>query len=51
MGIAPTGRTVRQQQMHFMHFQNGKMVDHLAVRDDLGLRQQLGVIAPPVDKP
>ena len=51
LGIAPTGRIVRQNQMHFMHFRNGKMVDHLAMRDDLGLRQQLDVIALPADKP
>jgi len=51
LGIAPTGRTVRQKQMHFMHFRNGQMVGHLAVRDDLGLRQQLGAIAAPADKP
>ena len=43
VGIAPTGRSVQQKQMHFMHFRDGKMIEHLAVRDDLGLRQQLGV--------
>ena len=47
LGIAPTGRTVRQKQMHFMRFKNGQMIDHLAVRDDLCLRQQLGVLAGP----
>jgi steroid delta-isomerase-like uncharacterized protein len=47
LGIAPTGRTVRQKQMHFMRFKDGQMIDHLAVRDDLGLRQQLGVLATP----
>ena len=51
MGIAPTGRSVQQRQMHFMHFQNDQMVEHLAIRDDLGLRQQLGVISAPADKP
>lgn len=51
LGIAPTGRTVRQKQMHFMHFRNSQMVGHLAVRDDLGLRQQLGALAAPADKP
>jgi steroid delta-isomerase-like uncharacterized protein len=51
LGIAPTGRTVHQKQMHFMHFRDGKMVEHMAVRDDLGLRQQLGAIAAPVERP
>ena len=50
LGIAPTGRTIRQKQMHFMRFRDGKMVEHLAVRDDLGLRQQLGVLATPTEK-
>lgn len=47
MGIAPTGRAVRQKQMHFIRFRDGQMVEHLAVRDDLGLRQQLGTMAAP----
>jgi steroid delta-isomerase-like uncharacterized protein len=50
LGIAPTGRTVRQKQMHFMHLRDGQLVEHLAVRDDLGLRQQLGVLAAPTEK-
>jgi len=37
--------------MHFMHFRDGQMVEHLAVRDDLGLRQQLGALAAPAGKP
>lgn len=44
MGIAPTGRSVRQDQVHFVRFQDGKSVEHRAVRDDLGMMQQLGVI-------
>lgn len=50
LGIAPTGRTVRQKQMHFMHLRDGRLVEHRAVRDDLGLRQQLGVLAAPTEK-
>jgi predicted ester cyclase len=50
MGIAPTGRSVRQQaQMHFVCFRDGKAVEHRVVRDDLGLMQQLGVIPAPAD--
>ena len=44
MGIAPTGRSVRQAQMHFVRFRNGKVIEHWAVRDDLGLMRQLDVI-------
>jgi steroid delta-isomerase-like uncharacterized protein len=47
MGIAPTGRSVRQAQAHFVRFRDGKGVEHRAVRDDLGMMQQLGVIPAP----
>ena len=48
MGIAPTGRSVRQQaQVHFVRFRNGKVIEHRAVRDDLGMMRQLGVIPVP----
>ncbi len=50
LGIAPTGRTVSQKQMHFMRFRDGQLIEHLAVRDDLGLRQQLGLTLVPADK-
>jgi predicted ester cyclase len=43
-GIAPTGRRVAQEQIHILRFENGKTVEHRAVRDDLGTMQQLGVI-------
>ena len=50
MGIAPTGRSVRQQaQMHFVRFRNGKVIEHWAVRDDLGLMRQLDIIPAPAD--
>lgn len=44
MGIAPTGRRVTQAQIHILRFVDGKAVEHRAVRDDLGLLHQLGVI-------
>ena len=50
MGIAPTGRSVRQQaQIHLVRFRNGKAIEHWAVRDDLGLMRQLGVIPAPAE--
>lgn len=49
MGIAPTGRTVRQEQMHFVRFRGSKGVEHRAIRDDLGMMRQLGVIPAPAD--
>ena len=47
MGMPPTGRSVRQDHMHFVRFREGKAVEHWGVRDELGMMQQLGVIAPP----
>jgi steroid delta-isomerase-like uncharacterized protein len=46
-GMPPTGRSFRQAQMHFVRFRDGKGVEHRAVRDDLGLMRQLGVIPTP----
>jgi steroid delta-isomerase-like uncharacterized protein len=43
-GIAPTGKRVSQQQIHIMCLQDGKVAEHRAMRDDLGLMQQLGAI-------
>ena len=47
LGMSPTGRSVRQAQVHFVRFKDGKGVEHREVRDDLGMMQQLGVIPVP----
>ena len=47
MGTPPTGRSVRQDHMHFVRFGDGKAVEHWGVRDELGMMQQLGVIPAP----
>jgi len=50
MGIAPTGRLVQQQaQMHFVRFKNGKVIEHRALRDDLGMMRQLGAVPAPAE--
>ena len=46
-GIAPTGRQFTQTQIHIAKWVDGKMLEHWANRDDLGLMQQLGAIAAP----
>lgn len=46
-GIPPTGRSFQQDQMHLVRFRDGKGVEHRAVRDDLSMMQQLGVIPAP----
>jgi steroid delta-isomerase-like uncharacterized protein len=49
VGIPPTGRPFVQDQIHIFRFADGKAVEHRAVRDDLGMLQQLGVI-PSLDQ-
>jgi len=46
-GIPPTGRSFQQAHMHFVRFRDGKAIEHRAVRDDLGMMRQLGVIPMP----
>lgn len=49
MGIPPTGRSFRVAEMHFVRFRDGKGIEHRAVRDDLGMMRQLGVIPAPAN--
>ncbi|HEY7122375.1 MAG TPA: ester cyclase [Ktedonobacterales bacterium] len=44
MGIPPTGKRFRQQQIHVVRVSDGKAAEHWAVRDDVGMMQQLGVM-------
>ena len=41
LGIPPTGREVRTDQVHISRFADGKVVEHWGVRDDAGLLRQL----------
>ncbi len=41
-GIAPTGRRVAQAQVHLLRLAGGRVAEHWALRDDLGLLEQLG---------
>ena len=43
-GIAPTGKRFAVQQTHWIRVADGKLVEHWAVRDDLGMMRQLGVM-------
>jgi steroid delta-isomerase-like uncharacterized protein len=47
LGIAPTGRPFSQQQIHIVRITDGKVAEQWAVRDDLGMMRQLGVIPGP----
>jgi predicted ester cyclase len=45
-GLPGTGRQVRVQQLHMARIKDGKVAEHWAVRDDLGMLVQLGVLDP-----
>jgi predicted ester cyclase len=41
-GVAPTGKWIRQRQIHLFRLHEGRLVEHSAQRDDLGLLLQIG---------
>jgi steroid delta-isomerase-like uncharacterized protein len=43
-GIPPTGERFAAQQAHWFRVVDGKVAEHWAVRDDLGMMRQLGVM-------
>ena len=43
-GIPPTHQRFQQRQFHLFRMRAGQIVEHLALRDDLGLLLQLGVL-------
>lgn len=44
VGVAPTGRKVQVLQFHSFRVRGDQIIEHSAVRDDLGLCKQLGLI-------
>jgi predicted ester cyclase len=42
--VAPTGKIVSVPNIHIYQMQNGLIVKHSAVRDDLGMMQQTGLM-------
>ena len=40
--LLPSGKTFRVKHIHRFRLRDGKIVEHIAVRDDLGMFQQLG---------
>ncbi len=42
----PTGKTFAMSQSHWFRVQDGRILEHWAVRDDLGTARQLGWIPP-----
>ena len=46
VGVQPTGKRFEIQHIHWYRVRNGKITDHFTNRDDLGMTQQLGLLAP-----
>jgi len=46
-GVAPTGRAVEVLQYHDFRLRSGEIAEHAAVRDDLGMLLQLGLVTRP----
>ncbi|MER7757928.1 ester cyclase [Kitasatospora sp. NPDC097643] len=44
--IPPTGVEIDSEQVHVLHLRDGKVVRHEAIRDDVTLLAQLGVLPP-----
>ena len=45
--MAPTGKTFTSGQSHWFRVERGKLAEHWATRDDLGVMLQLGVVPRP----
>jgi predicted ester cyclase len=44
MGIAPTGRRATVPHMYLLRLRAGQVIEYAAVRDDLGMMRQLGLV-------
>lgn len=51
MGLPPTGRTFTIDSINLFRLQDGKIVEHHAVFDNLGMLQQIGAIPVPGQAP
>jgi uncharacterized protein (TIGR02246 family) len=47
VGVQPTGRHFEVPHIHLLQVRSGKIVEHFATRDDLGMMQQLGLLPAP----
>ena len=46
-GVTPTKKKVEVLQFHSFRIRDGKIAEHAAVRDDMGMVQQLGLVKRP----
>lgn len=47
--LPPTGKRFAVQQMHLTRLRDGRVVEHWAVRDDLAMLHQLGMVFMPAE--
>lgn len=47
VGVEPTGRHFEVQHIHMMQIRAGKITEHFANRDDVGMMEQLGLFSIP----
>jgi hypothetical protein len=47
VGVNPTGRTFEVQHIHMYRVLDGKIAEHFATRDEVGMMRQLGLLPPP----
>jgi steroid delta-isomerase-like uncharacterized protein len=50
VGVPATGKHFETNHIHWWKIRDGRIVDHYATRDDIGMMRQLGLI-PPVSLP
>ncbi len=46
VGVEPTQKHFEVQHIQWFKLRNGKIVDHYATRDDIGMMRQLGLLPP-----
>jgi predicted ester cyclase len=46
-GMSPSGKSAKWEEIHIVRFANGKVVEHWANVDQLGMLTQLGFVQPP----
>lgn len=46
VGVQPTKKHFEVQHIHWLKLRDGKIVDHFATRDDIGMMRQLGLLPP-----
>lgn len=45
VGVAPTRKRFEVQHIHWFKLRHGKIIEHTASRDDLGMMRQLGLLS------